>query len=150
MMYCVLPNACRTGDKWMRLVHSREVQQTLAARSKPLLRIFRFYQQRTTQPTISVNTWLHMLGRLGLYDHALSPSAAFAVYEAVSGEQGRLPQEHATNDDSEIVYSEWLHMLAWVALAKRRWELSPQAVGDFLEHTFLPACQRVLPFRLDF
>ena len=66
-----------------------------------------------------------------------------------AGEQGRLPHEHSSNADGEMVFAEWELTLAWVALARQRWEKrSAAAVSDFLELEFFPACQRLMPFRL--
>jgi hypothetical protein len=45
-MYCVLPNACRAGGKWSRLVHSAAVRAALDAHAAALFRVFRFYQVR--------------------------------------------------------------------------------------------------------
>ena len=39
---------------------------------------------------MSVNTWLRMLRKLGLFNPVFTPAAAFSVYEAVTGEQVRL------------------------------------------------------------
>jgi len=86
---------------------------------------------------------LKMAGTLDLFTPQLNPLKVTAISKAITGNSELMPQEHANNKSSEVIFEEWLDMLLRWAFVIFPSKAADSAFHEYLDTIYMPAVAKV-------